>query len=104
MLITFQTRAYANITMFGEVAVALIKLMGHSGSVPGALLAADIPVALERLKTAVGEHASEPLDPAPNHAAPDNGESQHVSLAHRALPLIELLTAAARDGENVMWE
>ncbi len=104
MLITFQTKAYANITMFGEVAVALIKLMGHSGSVPGALLAEDIPVALERLKTAVGEHASEPLDPAPNHAAPDNGEGQHVSLAHRALPLINLLTAAARDGENVMWE
>lgn len=104
MLITFQTKAYANITMFGDVAVVLIKLMGHSGTVPGALLAADIPVAMERLKIAVGEHPGEPLDPATPHAAVDDSDVQHVSLANRALPLIELLTAAVRDGENVMWE
>ncbi|MEA1053075.1 DUF1840 family protein, partial [Lamprobacter modestohalophilus] len=33
MLITFETKAHANITMFGDVAVTLIKLMGHSGAV-----------------------------------------------------------------------
>jgi hypothetical protein len=27
-----------------------------------------------------------------------------VSLAHRALPLIELLQAAATQGKNVMWD
>ena len=103
MLIRFETPAYATITMFGDVAVTLIKLMGHSGTVPGALLAEDIPAALERLKTAVAEHPDATLDPAtPNPRKGD--ESQHVSLAHRALPLIELLTAAAREGENVMWE
>ncbi|NVZ08801.1 DUF1840 domain-containing protein [Allochromatium humboldtianum] len=103
MLIRFETPAYATITMFGDVAVTLIKLMGHSGAVPGALLAEDIPAALERLKTAVAEHPDATLDPAtPN---PRKGDAPpHVSLAHRALPLIELLTAAAREGENVMWE
>lgn len=103
MLIRFETPAYATIPMFGDVAVTLIKLMGHSGTVPGALLAEDIPAALERLKTAVAEHPDATLDPAtPNPCKGD--ESPHVSLAHRALPLIELLTAAAREGENVMWE
>lgn len=103
MLIRFETPAYATITMFGDVAVTLIKLMGHSGAVPGALLAEDVPAALERLKRAVAEHPDAMLDPAtPTQRRGD--ESPHVSLAHRALPLIELLTAAAREGKNVMWE
>jgi hypothetical protein len=107
MLVTFRTKAYADITMFGDVAVTLLKLMGHSGTVPGALMPEDIPAALARLKAGVEEHAQEPLDPAPSgaHPAPRDGkEGRYVSLAHRALPLIELLTAAAGDGELVMWD
>jgi hypothetical protein len=107
MLVTFRTKAYANITMFGDVAVTLIKLMGHSGSVPGALMPEDLPTALARLKAAVEEHAEEPLDPAPSPAESttrDDKEGQYVSLAHRAMPLIELLTAANAAGEYVMWD
>ncbi|WP_295393078.1 DUF1840 domain-containing protein [uncultured Thiodictyon sp.] len=103
MLVTFETQAHANITMFGEVAVSLLKLMGQSGTVPGAILAADVPEALQRLRAAVSEHADEPLDPAPTPGTKDDGEGQHVSLAHRTLPLIDLLEAAAAAGENVMW-
>jgi len=43
MLMIFPTRSKATIPMFGDVAVALIKLMGHGGTVPSALLAADVP-------------------------------------------------------------
>ncbi|MFB1490280.1 MULTISPECIES: DUF1840 domain-containing protein [unclassified Thiocapsa] len=106
MLVTFRTTAYADITMFGDVAVTLLKLMGHSGAVPGALMPEDIPAALAKLKAAVDEHAEEPLDSTSSvtQAAPQDGkEGQYVSLAHRALPLIELLTAAAADGAYVMW-
>lgn len=103
MLVTFETQAHANITMFGDVAVALLKLMGQSGTVPGAILAADIPAALARLRAAVSAHAGELLDPAPRAGTKDDGEGQHVSLGHRALPLVELLQAAATAGENVMW-
>jgi hypothetical protein len=103
MLVTFETKAHANITMFGEVAVTLLKLMGHSGTVPGALLAADVPAALERLRRAVSEHPDAPLDPKTGIGAADDGEERHVSLANRALPLIALLSDAAAAGENVMW-
>jgi len=107
MLVTFRTKAHANITMFGDVAATLIKLMGHSGAIPGALMPEDIPAALARLKAAVEEHANEPLGPDQSGAktsARNDNEGQYVSLAHRALPLIELLTAAAADGEHVMWD
>jgi len=103
MLVTFTTKSHASITMFGDVAVTLIKMMGHSGTVPSALLAEDVPAALERLKAAVVVHANEPLDPQ-GGASGDGDESQSVSLAHRALPLIEMLTAAAAGRANVMWD
>jgi len=53
MLVTFTTKAYADITMFGDVALALLKKMGHSATVPGAILAADVPAALSKLTAAI---------------------------------------------------
>jgi hypothetical protein len=104
MLVTLETKAHANITMFGEVAVTLLKLMGHSGSVPGALLGEDIPEALERLRAAVAEHPDATLDPDTATNDKKDGNERHVSLSHRALPLIELLQAAAAAKDNVMWD
>ena len=96
MLVTFTTDAYADITMFGDVAQAMLKMMGHSGTVPSAILAADVPAALSRLTAGVeAAKAAPPID--------DEDEPQ-VSLSNRALPLINLLTAAAQDGCDVMWK
>ena len=50
MLIAFKSDAYADIIMFGDVAQQLLKMMGHSGAVPSAIQAEDVPAALERLK------------------------------------------------------
>ena len=51
MLVAFKSDAYADIIMFGDVAQQLLKMMGHSGTVPSAIQADDVPAALERLKT-----------------------------------------------------
>ena len=101
MLITFTTPAYANITMFGDVALNMLKLMGHSNTVPGALLAADIPAALQKLEAAVEADRQSPQLEQP--AEDEDGEVP-VSLSHRALPLIELLKAAVKANSNVMWD
>lgn len=98
MLVTFTTKAYADITMFGDVAIAMLKMMGHSGTVPGIIRAEDIPAALSRLKDTVNAGKS-----PPPHVDKDADEPA-VSTAHRALPLIELLAAAAKDGCDVMWK
>jgi hypothetical protein len=53
MLIKFKTTAsYPEITMFGEVALKLLKMMGRRGTVPSAISADDIPAALELLRAA----------------------------------------------------
>jgi hypothetical protein len=87
--------------MFGDVAIRLMRLMGHSGTVPSALLAEDIPAALERLEEAVAAEGQLPVSEESEHA---DDEEPAVSLSHRALPLIELLKAAARAECNVMWD
>jgi hypothetical protein len=87
--------------MFGDVAVRLLKLMGHSGTVPSALLGEDVQAALERLEAAV--EAGEQL-PEPDDSAQRDDDEPAVSLPHRALPLIELLKAAAKAKCNVMWD
>jgi hypothetical protein len=98
MLVTFTTDAYADITMFGDVALAMLKMMGHSATVPGAILAADVPEALSRLKAAINAEKTSPP------VADKNTDEPEVSMANRGLPLINLLAAAAKKNSNVMWK
>ena len=98
MLVTFTTKAYADITMFGDVALAMLKMMGHSTTVPGAILAEDVPAALSRLRAAIdAEKVSPPVEDK-------DADEPVVSMAHRALPLIELLAAAEKAESDVMWK
>ena len=98
MLVTFSTDAYADITMFGDVALTMLKMMGHSATVPGAILAADVPAALNKLTAAIeAQTDTVPVD--------DQDEDEPVvSMANRALPLIDLLSAAAKSDCNIMWK
>ena len=98
MLVTFTTKAYADITLFGDVALAILKKMGHSPTVPGAIRAEDVSAVLEGLKKAIEAEKF----PAPVADQDDN--EVPVSMAHRAFPLINLLAAAAQAKENVMWK
>tara|TARA_R110002049_G_scaffold181973_2_gene349422 strand:+ start:1271 stop:1570 length:300 start_codon:yes stop_codon:yes gene_type:complete len=99
MLVTFTTKAYADITMFGDVALSLLKMMGHSGTVPSAMLAADVPAALDRLKSNLDAKTEQVSVSKTN----DDDEPK-VSIHNRALPLLALLTAAAKDDQDVMWK
>jgi hypothetical protein len=98
MLVTFTTDAYANITMFGDNALAMLKMMGHSATVPGAFKAEDVPEALRRLKAAT---ESEKIPPP---SVNKNEDEPEVSIVHRSQPLIDLLTAASKANSYVTWD
>ncbi|NVK41021.1 MAG: DUF1840 domain-containing protein [Oceanospirillaceae bacterium] len=106
MLITFSSDAYADITMLGDIAKQLIRLLGHSVVVPGAILADDVPEALAQLRKAL----ENPPPPADAKAKADRNDEDNedeegpaIGLARRAFPLLEMLEAAARDHKDVMW-
>ncbi len=102
MLITFKTRAYADVTMFGEVALKLIKLMGRRETVPSAIESEDIPQALKMLRAGIAaDDAAAKEDEAEDN---DDETEELVSVHNRALPLIELLQTAHKENVPVMWE
>ena len=99
MLITFKTKSYANIIMFGDVGTKMLEMMGFGVSVPGAIIAEDVAQALSNLRRGL-ESVMEIVEPAG-----DAGDDQPaVSLHTRALPLIELLQSAIDDENHVRWE
>ena len=86
-------------TSFGDVAVKLLRMAGHSGTVPGAIPAEEIPGALEKLEAALSALAPEPQ--------PDDDGAEReppVSLRQRAFPMLEMLRAAVRENCGIMWD
>ncbi len=109
MLVTFKTKAHADITMFGNIAVELLKLAGMTGNVPTAILADDVPGMLATLETALGAHRAAFGDSAPAASEPTHASDPHdeagqarVSLRNRAMPVLELLRAAAAEHRDVV--
>ncbi len=100
MLVKFDSEA-GSFVMNSDIAVQLLKAMGHSGTVPSAILAKDIPAALAQLKAAV--EASPKVAPQSEGDGVEQKEGK-VSLRQRAFPLIDLLTRAAEKGAEVMWK
>jgi hypothetical protein len=97
MLVRFNSKV-GMITMFGDVATKLLRVMGQTGAVPGAILAPEIPAAVQRLREGVGLHRE-------NAQTEDRDEDEpRVNLSQRAFPLIELLERAAKSGADVIWE
>lgn len=114
MLVTFRSTATDSITLFGDTASQLLRLMGASGRVPGAFEAEDVPGALQQLQAGLARLEAR-LDAAPSADEQASAEAEDqdqderdkeppVQLATRAVPLIDLLKRAAAARAEVLWE
>lgn len=97
MLITFSSASYENIVMFEGVAKTLLRLMGHSATVPGALVADELPAALSQLEAGLNKTTQSSTED-------EEQEDVDVSLKQRAFPLINMLKSAIKNQSNVMWK
>ena len=108
MLVSFTTR-FGHLLMQGEPALALLRLGGHSGAVPSAILEADLPAFLARLRAGLEVHGDE-FSPAPaaaddpDDANEDAPRERPVRLRLRAVPLVELIEIAVRQHSDLLWE
>ena len=98
MLVTFYCDAYENITYFGDVAKQLLNLMGHSGTVPGAIKSQDLSESLNQLQQGLKKGKSPSMD------SKNDDEDEVIHLAKRATPLINLLQAAIKKDCDVLWK
>ncbi|MCP4432390.1 MAG: DUF1840 domain-containing protein [Gammaproteobacteria bacterium] len=99
MLVTFKSKSYANITMFGDIAQRMLKLMDFGCKIPGGIVASDVPAALENLQLGL---QSIPKEIDTSHDTDDDQPA--IGLHTRALPLVELLRAAMSADNDVRWE
>lgn len=96
MLVKFSSTGGATVSMFEKDAKQLIEMLGHSGSIPGAIDAENIPVALQKMEDTLHIHQEETED--------DCEDNNAIQGNVRAFPLIELLKNAHAKEKSVMWE
>jgi hypothetical protein len=113
MLITFTSKAAAEVTMYKEHAKRILDLLGKDVN-RGVITAAEAPKAVEILEKEIAEtrlhHASDDVkrDVIAHHGEDVGDDSEHegmevVSFATRAYPLLEMLRAARNGGHDVLW-
>ena len=91
--------------MFGDVAVQLIKMLGASGAIPGAIGAQEIPAAVARLRERLQSSTTTTESSTTTTKTDDDRDSEPpIALATRAVPLIDMLQRAAAADAPVMWE
>ena len=107
MLITFKSKAAADVPMYAEHAKMLLAVVGKSlepESAPrGIIVAADVPAALTRLKADADASRRTARERADRQRDDEPGQAITVGLAQRAFPLIDMLERAARDGRDIVW-
>ena len=105
MLITFSSKVHHDVVMFGDVGLAMLRGMGVGDRVPGALRGDDVGRALTSLRAWLARRARVAAD---HDEAGEEGEgdekAEPIALEKRALPLLDMLEAAARQEEDVIWE
>ncbi len=110
MLITFSSKAAADVLMLSEHAKPILRIAGIMVEDPfpvrGVFSTELLPVAIARIEHAMAQETSPPSqDDEDNESwTKQSPMSQHVGLKQRAFPLLELLVKANKAGLPVTWE
>lgn len=110
MVVSFHAHGHTRITMFGDVAMEFLQMMGLPAQVPGTLLPEEIDSAIAALKNALqsvpessgNEDAVEPA--LEQDEEQDEDMEPQISMSARATPLLKLLEDARRDDTYVSWQ
>lgn len=114
MLITFTSKASADVLMYEDHARPILNLL-HKDLKRGVITAGETAAAVSALEAEIERSKSEPvdeetsqLDKSANAAdlSLDEQEDQRlqsVRFSTRAYPLLEMLRAAQEAGKDVMW-
>jgi hypothetical protein len=105
MLVTFKSKAAADVPMYAEHAQMLLSLVGKTlepeAAPKGIITSAEVPSALATLKSAAD--AARGNDRRRDDRDDDDDRPLPVGFAQRAFPLIDMLERAAKDGRDVVW-
>ena len=110
MIVTFQSPASGDVIMFGDVAKHMMELMGKAVTDQGIVTVEQLPDAIARLKAAIEDDKQqraglpdEDLPATEPVGGGAKGSRPFVSLAQRAVPLLELLEWSLKKKKPVVW-
>lgn len=111
MLITFKSKAAADVVMYEQHAKRILDLL-HKDTKRGVIMVTELDSALALLETVLGESRNQsPAEKLHQTATPQPGEAgdeghehaEYVSFSTRAYPLLAMLREAKRHQVNVAW-
>lgn len=111
MMITFKSKSLPEVMMYQEHAQRILDLL-HKSPTRGVITAAEASQALSVLEHEVALSKLHPEIDAEHevHAhdqddrdLPENTLLSRVGFATRAYPLLEMLRAATREGQDIIW-
>lgn len=103
MLITFKTRAAADVIMFGNVAQQLLDIIGKDHrDTRGIVTLKQLPEAIASLEQAITADKERATHEEPERT--ERNIPEPVALWQRAAPLLEQFRYALRDEQPVIWE
>lgn len=104
-MIIFQSDASGDVMMFKDVAQRMMKIMGKDVSERGVITIGQMPECIASLKAAIAEDRAKARVQANPHdeEAEETGVAARVSLAQRAIPLVELLERSLEREKPVLW-
>ena len=112
MLITFTSKAAAEVIMYKEHAKRILDLL-HKDAARGVITAAEAPEAVAILERVIAESRAHTVtdsvqrDVSAHHSEvredSDHEGMEVVSFSTRAFPLLEMLRAAKAGGNDVLW-
>ncbi len=102
MIVIFKSKAAGDVIMFGDAAHALMKIMGKDPDPTGIITPEQLPGAITALKVAIEEDRTKP-GPDEEEEAEKPAMARTVTLAQRAVPLLELLEWALKKNAPVTW-
>lgn len=112
MVVTFKSRAGADVIMLGDSARQLLKLLGKDpDEKKGILTVEQLPSAIESLQRAIDTDRERARQKEQADAQKDDddeadvpkGMAAAVNFHQRGWPLLELMMQAQRDGVPVTW-
>jgi hypothetical protein len=112
MLITFHSKAAADVMMYKEHAKRILDLL-QKDSDQGIITSAEAPTAVEILEKEIAESRAHPTseqvkrDVDAHHGEQgddvDHEQMEIVTFATRAYPLLDMLREARKGGYDVVW-
>ncbi|HZW13706.1 MAG TPA: DUF1840 domain-containing protein [Noviherbaspirillum sp.] len=112
MLVTFKSKAAAEVLMYEEHAKRILDLLDKDVK-RGVITAAETPSAVAKLEAEIAENRLHPTSEEVRrdvlaHHGEEGDDNEHepvefVSFATRVYPLLEMLRAAQHNKQDVMW-